>query len=111
MKTTQEFISTGTELHGHGITDKHGREVGTKVLHGIAVYDADEQGAFDMKPGTYLTAYAYASRGGKDFCKLSGSYEQFEVVNGDENAAERRRMAWIAEKVAAAKQRAIKNFA
>lgn len=110
MKTTQEFISTGSELHGFGVTDKHGREVGAKVLQGLAIYTEDEQGVFHMTPGTYLTAYVHAARGGKDFCRLSGAYEQFEVVGGDEVAAERKRMAWIAEKLAASKARAKKNF-
>lgn len=111
MKTTQEFISTGTELHGFGVTDTKGREVGAKVLQGLVVYTEDEKGTRNKKPGTFLTAYVYAARGGKDFCKLSGAHQQFEIVGGNEVAAERDRMAWIAGKLIAAKQRAIKNFA
>lgn len=110
MATIQQFVSTGTESHSFGITDKQGREVGSKVAQGIVCYTESPVGECTAKPGTFLTAYAYASRAGKDFCKNNGAYAQFEIVGGNEVAAERQRMAWIEQKIEAAKQRAATNF-
>lgn len=96
-----ESINEGKELHSTGVKDAKGRDCGSTVLQFLKVDDAGK---------TFLTAYVHANRDGKDFCKLSGSYREFEIVGSNERAASTARSAWVEQTVSAAKERAAKRW-
>ena len=110
-----ETIHTGTEYTDFGVKDYKGRAVGAGLRFTTQVFveQADPTGCFyeDIKPGTYLTAWGFATRSGQHFGPITGAVGRFRIAdNGDEISAIRARDAWVAKYLASAKARAIKNF-
>lgn len=114
-----ETIVAGTEHTDFGVTDQKGRAVGAGVQFCTQVMEARDPathkgylGYEGVKPGTYLTAWGFATRAGKRFGAITGSFARFRIAdNGDERAATAEREAWVAKYLAGAKARAVKNFA
>jgi len=106
MSTTQstiaDTIDMGTESHDFKLTDKKGRTMGEAVKFCTQI---------DTDGKTYLTTFVYALRAGKPFCMQSGAYRRFEIKGEDEAGAVRARDAWVAEKLATARERAAAKFA
>lgn len=104
MTTSQitETIDMGTESHDFGLLDNKGRAMGEAVKFCTQI-DADGK--------TYLTAFVYSLRAGRPFCMQSGAYRRFEIQGENEAGSVRARDAWVAEKLAAARERAAAKFA
>lgn len=113
-----ETINGGSEHTEFGVHDAKGRMVGAEVKFCTQVMEATDPtttqgflGYEGVKPGTYLTAWGHATRDGKHFGAITGSYARFRIAdNGDESEAAAQREAWVAGYLAGAKARAVKNF-